>query len=78
MSIKAMNLVFSGGPSDAAEAFLMLAIADNADDKGRAFPGIALLAQKSRQSERNVMRVLRSLEIAGWLAVKRRAAGVTA
>lgn len=71
-----MNLVFSGGPSDAAEAFLMLAIADNADDKGRAFPGIALLAQKSRQSERNVMRVLRSLELQGWLMVKRRAAGV--
>lgn len=76
MSVEMMGLVFKHGPSEATQAFVLLAIADHADDKGRAFPGIALLAKKSRQSERNVMRVLQQLEVEGWLAVSRRAFGV--
>jgi hypothetical protein len=58
-----------------AERFVMLAIADNADDAGFAFPGVEVIAGKSCQSVRNTLRVLKQLEKSGWLMVKRRCQG---
>lgn len=67
-----MNLVFENGPSDLGQHVVMLALADNAEDQGTAFPGVSLIARKSRMSERNALRVLASLEIDGWLTIRRR------
>ena len=70
-----MHLVFENGPNDQAERLILLAIADNADDGGMAFPGITLLAQKSCMSERHCMRVIQKMETDGWMLVQRRATG---
>lgn len=75
MSVKVMNQVFQAGPPDMAERFVMLAIADNADDAGFAFPGVDVIATKSCQSVRNTLRVLKQLEVGGWLIIKRRCQG---
>ena len=50
---------------------LMLAIADNANDHGYAWPGISHLARKTGISERQVMRVVAQCEKIGALSVIR-------
>ncbi len=72
MSAKVMGWVFDAGPAEQAPMVVMLAIADNADDQGIAFPGIPTLARKTRMSERNVLRVVKELEVEGWMTVRRR------
>lgn len=73
MSVKILSLVLENGPTEALEKLVMVVIADHADDSGgHAFPGIQLIARKSCQSPRNAMRVLASLEVAGWLTVNRK------
>lgn len=71
-----MGMVFEAGPAEATQRFVLLAIADNCDDSGFAFPGVELLAAKSCQTERNVLRILQALEVDGWLAIKRRSWGI--
>src|SRR3990172_2477056 len=52
-----------------AEKFLLLAMADHAHDDGTEVrPGIKRLSEKTSDSERNVRRLLRSLESMGLLA----------
>jgi hypothetical protein len=47
---------------------LALALADHAaDDGGRVWPSVALLAEKTRQSPRTVQYQLRRMEAVGWL-----------
>ena len=75
MSVRVIGMVFEAGPVDPSLHGVMLALADNADDQGCAWPGVEVLAWKSRQSERNVLRLLKQLEELGWLAVRRRAFG---
>lgn len=48
---------------------LLLAIADFADDNGKAWPSVETLAQKIGMSERNTRYMLRALEDQGRLAV---------
>ena len=76
MSAKLMGMVFEAGPAEATQRFVLLAIADNCDDSGFAYPGVDLLAAKSCQTERNVLRILQALEGDGWLVIKRRSWGV--
>lgn len=47
---------------------VLLALADFADDQGRSWPSVPVLAEKARMSERNARYVLRSLETAGEIA----------
>lgn len=69
MSIRIMSLVWSKAPVQGGELLLLQALADTADDLGSAFPGIPYLATKSRMSERNTQRCLRSLERAGLIKI---------
>lgn len=63
MSIKVMTLVWSKSRNRRTALLLLLAIADHAHDDGKgAHPGIPLLAKKTRQTERNVQLLLKSLE----------------
>jgi hypothetical protein len=50
-----------------AAAFIMVAIADNADDFGFAFPSTETIAAKARCDVRTVYRYLDELEAEGWL-----------
>ena len=71
------NIVSSGvwqcGPTEMVQQFLMVAIADNADDFGFAFPSVDTLAFKTRCNKRTVMRQLDNLEAQGWIRVFRKA-----
>jgi len=74
MSIHIMNAVWSCGPQDLPARMLLLAIADNANERGEAFPSIAVLQQKACMSKSTAIRTLRRLADEGWLTVRRRAA----
>lgn len=56
-----MNLVWTRSEHKGSELLLLLAIADNANDDGFAFPGINLLARKMRLTPRAVQYVLKKL-----------------
>lgn len=68
MSIKVMTAVFDRYPNGGSEMLLALALADHANDDGtRIYPGIKHLAEKTRQTERNVQKLLRKMQDMGWL-----------
>lgn len=61
MSIRVMSQVWEHSLAEGGELLVLLALADFADDDGYCWPSIARLAGKSRLSERQVKRVLRTL-----------------
>ena len=69
MSVRMLTQVWYNSRHKGNALLLLLAIADNADDEGFAFPGIKYLALKARMSERNVQYLLRVLEKSGELKV---------
>lgn len=70
MSIRIMSHVWEHSAQSSGTLLVLLAIADFADDTGRAFPSVATLARKSRLSERQVQRVIAALVSAGELRVR--------
>jgi len=66
-----MSKIWQSSRRKGSELLLLLAIADNANDSGYAYPGIEYLARKSRLSERQVRRIIQSLEESGELSVDR-------
>lgn len=72
MSIKLMSLIWEAGPPQQGDRFVLLAIADHANDEGEAFPGVAGLAQKTCMTTRGVQKILRRLEAGGWLVTDKR------
>jgi hypothetical protein len=71
MSIKVMSRVWDQSKQDGPHLLLILALADHASDDGVCWPGIPKLAEKVRKSERQVKRLLRSLEESGELYINR-------
>jgi len=69
MSIKAMNYVWEHSPQKGSSLLLLLAIADFADDDGRAFPGVDRLAKKTRMGKRNTQYLIKKLVESGELIV---------
>lgn len=67
MSVLLMGAVFHCGPPEQTPAFIMLAIADNADDYGFACPSHDTIAAKARCDRQTVIRHLKHLEGEGWL-----------
>lgn len=65
-----MNLVWENGPDDRSEFMISLALADWADDKGRAFPGIEALARKARCSVRTVQETLKEMKKSGLISIE--------
>jgi hypothetical protein len=61
--------------SDAIEKLLLVAIAESASDVGYSWPGLEKLARRSCRTRRHVIRLLRGLEVRGWLESNQRAAG---
>ncbi|MGO7177677.1 hypothetical protein ACCS91_27250 [Rhizobium ruizarguesonis] len=73
MSIKVMSIVWSRAPVQGGDLLMLLALADNADDNGVAFPAVPYLASKARMTERNVQLCLRKLERDGFIQIAHRA-----
>jgi hypothetical protein len=70
MSIRMMTLVWDQSQHKGSELLLMLAIADNANDQGVAYPSIRTLAKKTRLHPHHVKKLLRVLEASGELITK--------
>ena len=69
MSIAIMNRVWRYSKAEQGQLLVLLAIADFADDVGRAFPSVPTLATKSRLSDRQAQRVLKLLVNSGELKI---------
>ena len=66
MSIRVQSYVWENSKADGSALLLLLAIADHAHDDGNgAYPSVATLAAKCRQTERNTQLLLRKLEDMG-------------
>lgn len=75
MSIKVLDRVWKSSKAKGGDLLLLLAIADNADEKtGSAYPSINYLAKKTRLTERAVQYSLRRLEALGELTIQPKAA----
>ena len=70
MSIRTMDRVWKNSMQSGGKLLLLLAIADFANDKGMAYPGIDTLAEKTRQSRRTVQRQLAELEAEQEIAIE--------
>lgn len=71
MSIKVMTKVWASSKAKGSQLLLLLAIADFADDEGKAFPSIKTLAEKTRLSTRQTTSNVQALEKLGELRVTR-------
>lgn len=69
MSVKALSKVWEGSAHAGTELLMLLAIADFADDAGRAYPSVAGLAEKCRMKPRNANYILANLQRSGELKV---------
>ena len=67
MSIKIMSKIWECGPDAQADCFVLLALADFANDAGECWPSIETVAKKVRMKERGVRQIIRRLEADGWL-----------
>lgn len=71
-----MSLVWDKGPEGHIDRYVLLAIADNANDEGFAHPSITTIAIKTCLSTRTVMRSIQTLESGGWLVAHRKSRDV--
>lgn len=69
MSVRASNAVWQHTEAAHSALVVMLAIADNADDHGIAWPSVKTIARKGRLTERAIQLAIRSLVAAGELLV---------
>ena len=70
MSIKLMSEVWEHADAKGCQLLLLLALADYADDRGRSYPAIRTLANKTRMTRRGVQKALLELELRGLITVK--------
>src|SRR2546423_13370568 len=69
MSIKVATQVWKGSRHKSGNLLVLLALADHADDQGKTWPGIPLLARKARLSQRHTRRCLNQLVASGELEI---------
>lgn len=75
MSYRVVEVVLDGGPTDLRETLVLLSIAESANDRGYAYPGVAMIARRSRISERHALRLIKRLAMDEWLTVLPNAEG---
>lgn len=71
MSVRVISRVWDASAAEPTARFVLVAIADCANDEGHAFPGVANLAKKTGLDRTAVMRAVRALEALGELRVQR-------
>ena len=64
-----MSYVWEFGPEKQADRFVLLALADYANDEGECWPSIAGICRKTCMSERGVQGVIQRLKINGWVSI---------
>lgn len=64
-----MSAIWANSRHEGRALLLLLAIADHADDHGRAYPSIPLLRRKARLSKSTAYRLLEELRQSGELVV---------
>ena len=69
MSIRIMSKIWEDGPKSQSERFVLLALADYANDDGECWPSIAGISRKTCLTERGVRQIIRRLQQDGWLDV---------
>jgi hypothetical protein len=69
MSIQVSKRVWEGSKHKSGNLLLLLAIADHADEEGKAYPGIPLLADKMRVTPRHVHRCISEALTSGELGI---------
>lgn len=67
MSVRVITWVWDHSVSSGTDRLVMLALADNADDRGACWPSMLTIARKARISERTARRSVRTLEELGEL-----------
>jgi len=72
MSIKIMDKVFKDTDLDSNKKLIMLAIADNSNDQGYAYPSINTLVEKTSLSKPTVIKHLKELESLGLIMSQKR------
>jgi hypothetical protein len=70
MSIKLMAQIWENGPLRQSDRFVLLALADYANEGGECWPSIAGICRRTCLSERGAQAVLRRLEADGWLQIE--------
>jgi hypothetical protein len=70
MSVRTMAKVWEASKHAGSELLMLLAIADFADDDGRAYPSVPKLAIKCRMSPRNANMILAALRDSGELEIR--------
>lgn len=70
MSIKRMTAVWEDSQHKGSDLLLLLALADNADDRGYCWPGIDYLADKIRMTKQSVINISERLEESGELYIE--------
>jgi len=70
MSIQVMTAVWRKAPYEGGALLVLLAMADWADDNGNCWPSVRTLAEKSRQSERNVRKCLARMKRDGTVSIE--------
>jgi hypothetical protein len=70
MSVRTMAKVWERSRHAGSELLMLLAIADFADDDGKAYPAVTTLADKCRMTSRNANLILASLRRSGELVVR--------
>lgn len=69
MSVRTMARVWAESKHSGSDLLMLLAIADFADDDGRAYPSVPTLAAKCRMKPRNANYVLSTLKASGELEI---------
>lgn len=67
MSALIMKAIWLNGPKYPMGRFVLLAIADFANNRGKAWPSVKTLAKRCSVNETTIRRNLRHLEREGWL-----------
>ena len=70
MSVRTLSRVWDDSQHSGTELLMLLAIADFADDDGRAYPSVAKLAKKCRTTPRHANRLLAALRDSGELEIR--------
>lgn len=68
MSIRLMNAVWSM-ELDSGSKFVLLSLADQANDEGEAFPSISTIAKRTSKTERSVYQIIGKLRDRGLIEV---------
>jgi len=70
-----MTQVWEHSQATGGQLLVLLAIADCADDQGKAWPSVPTLAKKARITKRHTQKVIKQLKDMGELAIDQKTSG---